>query len=119
MSALRAIETQLFRVVVKDYLPGRGLGKWFDRRLRSLCGCSLDVIVFAWMRLKSGSLWTAVFLHASHNLFVQVFFDSLTVDRGPAKYVTSEFGAGLASVCLLLAIYFWTRRAEVQPAPQS
>ena len=23
--------------------------------------------LFAWMRLKSGSVWTGVFLHASHN----------------------------------------------------
>jgi len=30
--------------------------------------------VFAWMRLKSGSLWTGVLLHASHNLFIQAFF---------------------------------------------
>jgi membrane protease YdiL (CAAX protease family) len=35
---------------------------------------------FAWMRLKSGSLWTAVLLHASHNLFIQRVFDPLTTD---------------------------------------
>jgi membrane protease YdiL (CAAX protease family) len=27
--------------------------------------------VYAWRRLKSGSVWTAITLHASHNLFVQ------------------------------------------------
>ena len=33
--------------------------------------------IFAWLRLKSGSLWTAAVLHASHNLFVQNVFDNL------------------------------------------
>ncbi len=28
---------------------------------------------FAWLRLKSGSLWTAVILHAAHNVFIQAF----------------------------------------------
>ncbi len=31
--------------------------------------------VYAWLRLKSGSLWTAAILHASHNVFVQGVFD--------------------------------------------
>ncbi|MDX9864655.1 MAG: CPBP family glutamic-type intramembrane protease [Anaerolineaceae bacterium] len=34
--------------------------------------------VFAWLRLQSGSLWPAAVLHASHNLFVQAIFTSLT-----------------------------------------
>jgi hypothetical protein len=34
--------------------------------------------LFAWMRLKSGSVWTGMLLHASHNLFVQAFFDAQT-----------------------------------------
>jgi membrane protease YdiL (CAAX protease family) len=48
--------------------------------------------VFAWMRLKSGSLWTGVLLHASHNLFIQDFFDPITPDTSPTKYVIGEFG---------------------------
>jgi uncharacterized protein len=69
--------------------------------------------VFAWMRLKSGSLWTGVLLHASHNLFVQGFFDRITTDTGRTKYVIGEFGAGLAIVCIFFAAYFWMRRGEV------
>ena len=69
--------------------------------------------VFAWMRLKSGSLWTGVLLHASHNLFIQDFFDRITTDTGKTKYVIGEFGAGLAIVCIFFAAYFWTRRGEV------
>ncbi len=69
--------------------------------------------VFAWMRLKSGSLWTGVLLHASHNLFIQAFFDPITTNTGRTKYVIGEFGAGLAIVCILFAAYFWSRRGEV------
>jgi membrane protease YdiL (CAAX protease family) len=69
--------------------------------------------IYAWFRLKSGSVWTAVFLHASHNLFVQEVFDPLTVDRGITKYVTTEFGAGLAVTYTIAAWYFWRRRGEL------
>lgn len=69
--------------------------------------------VFAWVRLKSGSLWTAVILHASHNLFIQEIFDRLTQDRGITQYVTTEFGVGLALAYTVAAWYFWRRRAEL------
>lgn len=69
--------------------------------------------VFAWMRLKSGSLWTGVLLHASHNLFIQAFFDPITADTGKTRYVIGEFGAALAIASILLGTYFWTRRCEV------
>jgi membrane protease YdiL (CAAX protease family) len=68
---------------------------------------------FAWMRLKSGSLWTGVFLHASHNLFIQRVFDPLTTDTGLTKYVTGEFGAALALISLVVAYIFWKKRAKL------
>lgn len=37
--------------------------------------------LWAWMRLKSGSLWPCVVLHAAQNTFFQEFFDPLTVDN--------------------------------------
>jgi hypothetical protein len=36
----------------------------------------------AWLRLRWGSVWTGMFLHASHNLWIQGFFDVITVDSG-------------------------------------
>jgi membrane protease YdiL (CAAX protease family) len=69
--------------------------------------------VFAWLRLKSGSLWTGVILHASHNLFIQSVFDRLMVDRGVTQYITTEFGAGLAMAYGLMAFYLWRRRLEL------
>ena len=72
--------------------------------------------IYAWMRLKSGSLWTGVLLHGSHNLFIQSFFDPLTKNTGRTAWYTTEFGAALALVSLVFGIYFWTRRKEVEGA---
>lgn len=73
--------------------------------------------IFAWLRLKSGSLWTAVILHASHNLFIQDVFDKLTTNTGITKYITTEFGIGLAIVYSLFAYLCWKKRGD-SPDPQ-
>ena len=61
----------------------------------------------AWLRLRSGSVWPAVLLHASHNLFIQGFFDTVTVDTGVTKYLLSEFGAVLALAAAITGVIFW------------
>jgi membrane protease YdiL (CAAX protease family) len=74
----------------------------------------LLTFVWAWMRLKSRSLWPCVMLHASHNTFIQQFFDPLTVHNKKTNYVASEFGAGILVVSILMAFYFWRRKGEVE-----
>lgn len=69
--------------------------------------------IFTWMRLKSGNLWTCTVLHASHNLFIQRFFDPMTLDTGRTRYFIGEFGAVLPLVTIGFAFYFWTRRHEL------
>ena len=69
--------------------------------------------VLTWLRLKSGSLWTGVILHASHNHFIQHFFDPMTAPTDRTKYFLGEFGIGFTLVVAVLAAYFWMRRAEV------
>jgi len=69
--------------------------------------------IMGWLRLKSGSLWTAATLHASHNLFVQAIFDAITAPVGRALYITTEFGAGLVLSIGVCALYFWRRHDEV------
>lgn len=72
-----------------------------------------DAYILGWLRLKSGSLWPAAILHASHNLFIQAIFDRMTAPIGKALYITTEFGAGLVLTIGAFAIYFWTRRNEL------
>lgn len=73
---------------------------------------------FAWLRLKSGSLWTGVILHASHNVFIQAFFTPLTGPTSWSAYVIDEFGVGLALAAVVVAYLFWRRRGKLQPAFQ-
>jgi membrane protease YdiL (CAAX protease family) len=72
--------------------------------------------IYAWMRLKSGSVWTGMLLHASHNLWVQSIFDPLTTDTGRTKYVIGEFGIGLAIAGAVSGYVFWRRRGELPAA---
>jgi uncharacterized protein len=74
-----------------------------------------DSYILGWLRLKSGSLWTACVLHASHNLFIQAILDRITAPVGRALYITTEFGVGMVLTVAAFAFYFWTRRNEVAP----
>lgn len=69
--------------------------------------------VCAWLRLRTGSVWPCAMIHASHNTFVQGIFDPLTADAGVSRYVTTEFGAGLAIVIVVTGYLFWKRRAQL------
>ncbi|MGB7151450.1 MAG: type II CAAX endopeptidase family protein [Terriglobales bacterium] len=95
-----------------------GTNRWYA------LGCFAVMVIsgsfaFAWLRLKSGSLWTAAVLHASHNLFVQTVFDNMMRNTGKTLWYTTEFGIALAAVNIAVAVYFWTRREEVeQPSQQ-
>jgi membrane protease YdiL (CAAX protease family) len=61
----------------------------------------------AWLRLKSGSVWPAVMLHACHNAVIQWLFDSMTVETGRAAWFAGEFGVALAVISILVAIPIW------------
>ena len=98
-------------LIFADY--NAGTPTWYGLTCFTVMVVSIS-FVFAWLRLKSGSLWTGVLLHASHNLFIQGFFDPLTTNAGRTRYIIGEFGAGLALVSIVFAIYFWTRREEVR-----
>ncbi|GGF08030.1 CPBP family intramembrane glutamic endopeptidase [Hymenobacter cavernae] len=90
-----------------DY--NNGAPAWYGLSCFTLLVVSIS-FVYTWFRLKTGSLWTGVLLHASHNLFVQTVFTPLTRDTGPTKYFIDEFGIALPVVCLVLAVLFWRKR---------
>jgi membrane protease YdiL (CAAX protease family) len=69
--------------------------------------------VVAWLRLMSGSLWTAVIFHAALNAFGQGLFDSLTVYTGLTPYIAGEQGLALAISWSIVAFLFWRRRSEL------
>jgi membrane protease YdiL (CAAX protease family) len=71
--------------------------------------------ILAWLRIRSLSFWPAAFLHASHNLYVQGFFDRITVDNGITRWLTGEFGAVFATTLLLTAGLFVLARRQLSP----
>ena len=73
--------------------------------------------LWTWMRLKSGSIWPCVLLHAAHNTFFQRFFDPLTSYNNKSPYVAGEFGAALTVVSILIAVFFSLKRRELQRTP--
>jgi membrane protease YdiL (CAAX protease family) len=74
--------------------------------------------IFNWIRLRSGSVWTAMFLHGSQNFYLQDFFARMTTNTGMTPWVAGEFGIGLAVIVAIAALIFWSKRNEL-PAAQS
>jgi len=68
---------------------------------------------FTWLRLKSGSLWTAAILHAAHNAFIQAFFTPMTADTGYTAYFIDEFGLLLVLTTVIAGTIFWRKRNEL------
>jgi len=64
------------------------------------------------LRLKSGSLWVGVVIHASHNMFLMGSFWTLTVHKGYANYLVSETGVFLGIVYIIVAIIFWKNQMK-------
>lgn len=70
----------------------------------SLVGLS---VVYSWFRLRSDSLWPAVLLHASHNVWITPVFSMMTVDTGATAYAIDEFGYLLAIASVAMAAWCW------------
>lgn len=92
-----------------------GTPAWYSLTCFTVLVISIS-FVFAWMRLKSGSLWTGALLHASHNLYIQGILTPITTDTGKTKWYIDEFGCVLPIVAIAFAIYFWTKRRELPSA---
>lgn len=69
----------------------------------------------AWLRLKTGSVWPPIFLHASHNLWMQSVFTPLTTERENTKWVAGDLGVAFVVVAAVVAVVFWSKRGELKP----
>jgi uncharacterized protein len=92
-----------------------GTPTWYGLTCFTVMVVSIS-FVFAWMRLKSGSLWTGALLHASHNLYIQGIFTPLTRNTGKTAWYIDEFGAVVPIVVIAFAAYFWSKRNELGKA---
>jgi membrane protease YdiL (CAAX protease family) len=95
-------------ILFADY-NNTGVSTWYGLTCFAVMVIGMS-FAFAWLRLKSGSLWTAVILHGSHNLFIQGIFTPFTGNTGLTPYVIDEFGVGLALAAIVVAYLFWRKR---------
>ncbi|MFC1807109.1 CPBP family intramembrane glutamic endopeptidase [Candidatus Omnitrophota bacterium] len=82
---------------------------------------TLMTFPISWLRLKSGSVWPAILLHTSHNLYIQRLFDPLTKETSSlSKYMIGESGIVMAVIFLITAVIFWNLRKQlpIQASPQ-
>ena len=100
-------------LIFADYNAGTPV--WFGLGCFTV-GIIAESFVYAWITLRSGSLWPAALLHGSHNLWVQSILTPLTRDTGPTEYIIDEFGVGLVITATIAAIICWTKRREL-PQP--
>lgn len=65
--------------------------------------------VMTWLRLRSGSLWPAVTLHAAHNAIVLSVLQPFTLPNEQTPMFAGEFGLILPLVIVPFALYAWYR----------
>ena len=97
-------------LIFADYNAGTPV--WFGLGCFTI-GVIAESFIYAWLTLRSGSLWPAAFLHGSHNLWVQSILTPLTSDTGPTEYIIDEFGIGMVFTLVLAAFICWRRRGEL------
>ena len=68
----------------------------------------------AWLRLKSDSVWPPIFLHASHNLWMQSIFFPLTIENAKTKWVAGDLGLAFVVVAAVVAVVFWAKREDLK-----
>ena len=97
-------------LIFADYNAGTPV--WFGLGCFTI-GVIAESFIYAWITLRSGSLWPAALLHGSHNLWVQSILTPLTHDTGPTEYLIDEFGIGLVITATIAAIICWRKRGEL------
>jgi len=85
---------------------------WFRLICFTILALSVNIVI-NWLRIKSGSLWTAVLLHATHNSFLQDI-SPLFQETKWSAYILSEAGLALTLSGLIIGFIFWRKRNELE-----
>jgi hypothetical protein len=96
---------------VVDY--DRGGQVWYSLVCFTMLLLAASVIC-AWLRLRTGSIWPAVIVHASNNLLVQDVLRPLSTSGRWSHYALDQFGGLLPVLALGAAYLAWRHRAEVE-----
>lgn len=95
--------------------PRLGIVSWPLMFFSLIAGIGLSTIM-AWLRLKSGSVWTAVIFHMALNIHTQGSFQNLTTETSwLTHYISGEHGLMLALVSIAIGFWFWSKRKQLPP----
>jgi membrane protease YdiL (CAAX protease family) len=73
-------------------------------------------LILAWLRLRSGSVFTSILFHGFWNYFIQQLYPALTVRTPASEMRLGEFGWACAVISVLLAFVFWHFRSALPDA---
>lgn len=103
-----------FPLLILVVAPDLGVSIWPILIFSLLSSIGLSCIL-AWLRLKSGSLWTAVIFHAALNIHLQGFFQNMTNQTSRiTNYISGEQGLMMALITVFTAFLFWRKRDQLK-----
>jgi membrane protease YdiL (CAAX protease family) len=74
--------------------------------------------LFAWVRLRSGSVWPAALLHGFDNYFVQQFYPAITAKTEAGEMMLGEFGWYVVVISIVIGLLFWYLRYMLPELPK-
>ncbi|MBN1165848.1 MAG: CPBP family intramembrane metalloprotease [Methanospirillaceae archaeon] len=74
--------------------------------------------LFAWIRLRSGSVWPATLLHGFDNYFVQEFYPAITATTEAGGAMLGEFGWYMVLISIVIGLLFWYLRYMLPKMPR-
>lgn len=86
---------------------------WFTIGCRTVMMIAIAVAL-AWLRLRSGTVWTAVTLRACHNVLVLSILTPLTLAPDTGRVVIGEYSPALAISATIAAVVLWRQRHLVE-----
>ncbi len=102
-----------FPLLIFLYAPSRGISTWPLMVFAIIAGIGISTIM-AWLRIKSGSVWTAIIFRGALNTFNQTIFQNLTTETSSlTHYISGEHGLMLALIAVAIAYLFWRKRDEL------
>jgi len=74
--------------------------------------------LFAWIRLRSGSVWPAALLHGVDNYFIQTFYPAITATTDAGGAMLGEFGWMCVLISIVIGLLFWYLRFMLPAMPR-
>jgi membrane protease YdiL (CAAX protease family) len=104
------------------HLPLMLIGVYGDGSLYSIVMFFLAMIggstLFAWIRLRSGSIWPAALLHGVDNYFTQSFYPVITATTAAGEAMLGEFGWYIVLISIIIGLLFWHLRYMLPKMPK-